>query len=85
MTGAIPAALGALDDLRELRLDNNGLAGEIPAALGALTNLRELGLADNGLTGEVPAALDGLVNLRQGAARRERIERLCAGALARGG
>ena len=63
LTGEIPAALGSLTSLRELRLSSNELTGEIPAALGSLTNLRWLYLPSNELTGEIPAELGGLTNL----------------------
>ena len=64
LSGEIPAALGNLSNLRNLRFEDNQLSGEIPAALGNLTNLRELDLCGNRLSGEIPAMLGNLSNLQ---------------------
>ena len=63
LTGAIPAELGDLTNLRSLYLHNNQLTGPIPAELGDLTNLSWLGLKINRLTGALPAELGDLSNL----------------------
>ena len=55
LTGEIPAELGALANLQELRLNDNQLTGEIPPELGELANLEVLDLSSNQLTGEIPA------------------------------
>ena len=39
LTGPIPAELGSLTDLKELRLAHNNLTGAIPLELLSLTNL----------------------------------------------
>ena len=57
LSGEIPADLGNLADLEQLRLNGNQLTGEIPNALGLLENLTLLHLSGNQLTGCVPAAL----------------------------
>ena len=61
--GTIPAELGSLSALYELRLRENNLTGEIPAELGNLTNLRELKLDGNELSGRIPGELGLLTNL----------------------
>ena len=57
LSGEIPADLGNLINLEQLRLNDNQLTGGIPAALGRLENLTLLHLSENQLTGCVPAAL----------------------------
>ena len=65
LTGKIPADLGNLANLRELRIRNNRLlTGEIPAELGNLTKLQSLHLNNNQLTGEIPAELGNLTKLQ---------------------
>ena len=61
LTGSrIPAQLGSLSALRELRLSGHSLTGKIPAALGDLSNLRTLNLYSNTLTGKIPPQLAAL-------------------------
>ena len=61
LTGTIPAALGRLTGLWELRLAwRNSLTGSIPAELGGLTRLTYLNLAGNRLTGAIPPELDSI-------------------------
>ena len=57
LSGEIPADLGNLMELEQLRLNDNQLTGEIPAGLGRLENLTLLHLSGNQLTGCVPTAL----------------------------
>ena len=63
LSGAIPAQLGDLSSLTQLRLDGNALTGVIPAELGNLSNLTQLSLDGNALTGVIPAELGNLSNL----------------------
>ncbi len=58
LSGEIPAELGSLSNLRELRLGSNDLSGEIPAELGSLSNLTWLILSGNQLSGCVPSSLE---------------------------
>ena len=60
LNGSIPAALGDLSALRELRLQWNQLTGSIPAALGNLGQLTYLGLGGNRLTGAIPPELGAI-------------------------
>ncbi len=61
--GAAPAALGSLDGLKTLILDNNALEGTLPRELGNLSALQTLSLKRNQLTGIVPPELGNLSNL----------------------
>ncbi len=59
--GTLPAALGGLTALRELRLSwRNQLTGSIPPELGQLTQLTYLGLAGNRLSGAIPPQLGSI-------------------------
>ena len=63
--GPIPAELGKLSKLTQLRLRYNQLTGTIPVELGALTNLTQLWLYSNQLTGTIPIELGALAKLTQ--------------------
>ena len=63
LTGGIPAELGDLTNLKELRLNNNHLTGEIPAELGNLANLSKLQLDGNQLSGCMPSSLSDQLNM----------------------
>ena len=63
LSGAIPASLGNLTELRDLVLGFNRLSGAIPASLGNLTNLCCLSLHNNRLSGTIPASLGNLTEL----------------------
>ena len=63
LSGTIPAELGSLSSLTNLRLSNNQLTGSIPAELGNLSNLSSLSLWNNHLTGSIPSELGNLSNL----------------------
>jgi len=56
LTGSIPAELGNLTNLWQLRLNNNKLGGEIPASLTGLGSLTSLRLSC-GLTSSDPAVI----------------------------
>ena len=60
LSGSIPAVLGSLSSLTNLRLSNNQLAGSIPVELGNLSNLSSLSLWNNQLTGAIPRELGNL-------------------------
>jgi hypothetical protein len=60
LSGAIPPALGNLDNLQVLGLSSNQLSGAIPPALGNLANLQWLYLYVNQLSGALPRSLMNL-------------------------
>ena len=64
LTGSIPAALGGLEDVRRIDLDDNMLTGGIPREMGSLYDLELLYLFNNRITGELPAELGELSNLK---------------------
>lgn len=58
LTGKIPEALGLLDEVRALWLDDNALSGTIPGdVLGDMPKLAYLYLQDNELIGTIPVSL----------------------------
>ena len=61
LTGAVPAEIGQLTSLRELRLTGNQLTS-VPAEIGQLTSLERLSLYDNQLT-SLPAEIWQLTSL----------------------
>ena len=65
LAGVIPAELGWLTHLEELRLFGNPLTGPIPPELGQLSNLRVLYLFLTLLSGEIPRELGRLGALEQ--------------------
>lgn len=62
LTGALPAQIGNLKNLRVLRAGNNLMTG-VPAEVGQLSKLEELDLSNNKLTG-LPNELSNLKNLK---------------------
>ena len=65
LSGELPAELGNLSRLRELRLRDNRLSGEIPPELGNLSNLEVLSLVRNRLSGPIPPSLGNLATLKK--------------------
>ena len=63
LTGAIPAELGSLTNLKVLFLSQNQLTGTIPPELAGLSNLEALDLYGNQLTGPIPPDLGNLSEL----------------------
>ena len=64
LTGTIPPALGALNQLETLSLGGNQLTGPIPPQLAVLNQLETLDLGDNQLAGPIPSQLGTISNLR---------------------
>ena len=64
LNGSLPAALGALSNLRLLDLRWNQLSGSLPPALGNLSSLEDLYLSSNQLSGNIPPDLGRLGNLQ---------------------
>lgn len=62
LTGALPAEIKNLQNLRELNASNNKMTG-VPAEIGQLKNLEVLDLSNNQLTG-LPYELGNLKNLK---------------------
>jgi len=62
LTGAIPAEIRKLKNLKVLKANNNLMTG-VPAEIGQLANLEILDLSNNKLTG-LPYELGNLKNLR---------------------
>ena len=54
VAGELPAELGDLSELRNLRLWSNELTGEIPPELARLTDLEQFAVGGNRLRGTVP-------------------------------
>ncbi|MEM1094914.1 MAG: T9SS type A sorting domain-containing protein [Bacteroidota bacterium] len=59
----IPAELGKIATLRELRLDGNALTGNIPATLGDATALEIIDVSHNELSGLIPVQFGNLTAL----------------------
>ncbi|KAL1826048.1 hypothetical protein ACET3Z_012826 [Daucus carota] len=60
ISGAIPAELGNLKNLRVLQLESNDLTGQIPNEMGNLIQLLKFNLSNNHLTGDIPKSLGKL-------------------------
>ena len=63
LQGELPAQLGELSELRNLRLWSNDLSGTIPSELSQLTQLEQFAVGGNRLHGTIPDWLSGLHNL----------------------
>ena len=65
LTGELPAELGDLSELRNLRLWSNELTGEIPPELSGLTELEQFAVGGNRLHGMIPEWLADFGNLSE--------------------
>ena len=63
LTGALPAEMGDLDQLRSINFGINNLIGEIPAQMSSLSKLEFLDMFANQLTGRVPPFLGQFTGL----------------------
>lgn len=64
LTGTIPDAIGALDQMSRLDLFDNNLSGPIPPSMGNLTGLQTLIASGNALNGVLPDTLGALGSLQ---------------------
>jgi LRR receptor-like serine/threonine-protein kinase FLS2 len=65
ISGQLPEALAALQQLRILRAANTQLSGQLPAAYGILGSLQELDLSNARLSGPMPGAWVDATTLRR--------------------
>lgn len=66
LNGNLPAALGNLSQITELRLGNNiNLVGNLPTSITNLTTLEVLNIGGCNLTGSLPAAIGNLTALTE--------------------
>ncbi len=65
LEGEIPAELGDLVSLLDLRLQHNSLSGTIPSELSDLIYLEVLNMGFNQLQGSIPSELGNLISLAQ--------------------
>lgn len=63
LEGTIPAEIGNLTNLKELRLSDNKLGGTIPVEIGNLANLAVLLMTRNQLEGPLPEGIGNLIKL----------------------
>lgn len=61
----LPAEIGDLTELTDLRVNGNKLTGSLPESLFELTNLQKLYFQNNNLTGTLPPGLAKLTNLTE--------------------
>lgn len=64
LSGTIPSAIGALDQLRRLSLHHNSLSGSLPAHLFNATALRSIFLQGNDISGYIPSEIGHLPYLQ---------------------
>uniref|UniRef100_A0A0E0G3S7 non-specific serine/threonine protein kinase n=1 Tax=Oryza nivara TaxID=4536 RepID=A0A0E0G3S7_ORYNI len=57
LTGPIPAGVGMMPNLTDIRLFNNKLSGPLPAELGKHSELGNFEVSNNNLSGELPDTL----------------------------
>ena len=65
LSGPLPAEIGSLSALEQLKLELNPITGTLPPELGNLSQLRELGLNFNSFSGEIPAEIGNLSRLQK--------------------
>ncbi|XP_024515352.1 LRR receptor-like serine/threonine-protein kinase GSO1 [Selaginella moellendorffii] len=65
LVGPVASNIGALSELRELNLSNNGFTGAIPAAIGQCTKLTVLDLSHNAMSAVIPNELGSVVSLQK--------------------
>lgn len=63
LSGEIPASIGRLNRLDNVRLNDNSLDGTIPPSLGNMSSLSNLFLSNNKLQGTIPDTFGQLANL----------------------
>ncbi|XP_019052234.1 PREDICTED: probable LRR receptor-like serine/threonine-protein kinase At1g53440 [Nelumbo nucifera] len=63
ISGSIPEALGNIETLEELVLEDNQLGGTLPPQIGNLSRLRRLLLSANNITGPLPETFGNLKNM----------------------
>jgi len=61
--GSLPASIGNLGALTQLRLSCNSLGGALPLSLGQLTGLQILDVSNNNFTGPLLSSLGGMPGL----------------------
>ncbi|KAL3637371.1 hypothetical protein CASFOL_018539 [Castilleja foliolosa] len=64
LTGSVPAELGKLTNLVNLRLSSNTFTGKVPS-FGSWTNLTMLELQASGFEGPIPSSISLLKNLTE--------------------
>ena len=65
LTGHLPATLGRLVQLRQLKIETTALSGQLPSELGSLHRLEDLVIENHVLVGPVPSELRRLTKLRR--------------------
>ncbi|CAI9105755.1 OLC1v1004756C1, partial [Oldenlandia corymbosa var. corymbosa] len=65
LEGSLPACLGNLSSLNELRLGSNKLGGELPSELGNLMQLTELDLSHNFFMCPIPSSFGQLTMMER--------------------
>jgi len=62
-TGPLPAGIGTLTNLVDLRLDFNAMTGPLPRELGGLSAVEYFNLSNNSFDGAIPPELGNLPNV----------------------
>ncbi len=64
LVGTLPAAIGDLPELDDVRFTNNKISGSIPAEIGNLKKLANLYIDRNALTGSIPTEIGNMTKLQ---------------------